>query len=128
MNMKADYTLPVNLTDESFDNFIGTGVRVIYVKASWCGPCRMMGPVIDDLAREQGERTGVLFGKVDADDCIETCLGLKVRSVPTTLIYKNGTMIERRTGVVAKPVLWSMVESLLGIEGGVSSSDVAEDF
>jgi thioredoxin 1 len=128
MNMKADYTLPVTLTDESFDSFIEKGVRVVYVKASWCGPCRMMAPVIDDLAREYGGEDKVIFGKVDADDCVETCLGLKVRSVPTIVIYKDGELRDKKTGVVAKPVLIEMFKSLMNDNSTGNIDTGSEDF
>jgi thioredoxin 1 len=128
MNMKADYTLPVTLTDESFDSFIEKGVRVVYVKASWCGPCRMMAPVIDDLAREYGGEDKVIFGKVDADDCVETCLGLKVRSVPTIVIYKDGELRDKKTGVVAKPVLIEMFKSLMNDNSTDNIDTGSEDF
>ena len=128
MNINADYTLPVVLTDESFDSFIEKGVRVVYIKASWCGPCRMMGPVIDELAREYGGEGKVVFGKVDADDCAETCLGLKVRSVPTTIIYKDGVLKEKRTGVVAKPVLAGLFTSLMDVLPASDSIGNSEDF
>lgn len=128
MNINADYTLPVVLTDESFDSFIEKGVRVVYIKASWCGPCRMMGPVIDELAREYGGEGKVGFGKVDADDCAETCLGLKVRSVPTTIIYKDGVLKEKRTGVVAKPVLAGLFTSLMDVLPASDSAEGSEDF
>lgn len=128
MNMKADYTLPVTLTDESFDSFIEKGVRVVYVKASWCGPCRMMAPVIDDLAREFGGEDKVIFGKVDADDCVETCLSLKVRSVPTIVIYKDGELKDKKTGVVAKPVLIEMFRSLMNDNSTGDIDTGSEDF
>lgn len=128
MNINADFTLPVILTDESFDSFIENGVRVVYIKASWCGPCRMMGPVIDELAREYGGEGKVVFGKVDADDCAETCLGLKVRSVPTTIIYKDGVIREKKTGVVAKPVLVGLFKDLMDIVPTSSSGDSSEEF
>jgi thioredoxin 1 len=128
MNMKADYTLPVVLTDDSFEGFIGKGVRVVYVKASWCGPCRMMAPVIDELAREYGGEDKVAFGKVDADDCVETCLGLKVRSVPTIVVYKDGVMKEKKTGVVAKPVLIEMFKSLMDVSVSGDTLSDSEDF
>jgi len=128
MNINADYTLPVILTDESFDSFIEKGVRVVYIKASWCGPCRMMGPVIDDLAREYGGQDKVVFGKVDADDCPKTCLGLKVRSVPTTIVYKDGVLKEKRTGQVPKPVLAGLFTDLMDIVPTSGSVDGSENF
>jgi thioredoxin 1 len=128
MNINADYTLPVILTDESFDSFIENGVRVVYIKASWCGPCRMMGPVIDELAREYGGEGKVVFGKVDADDCPETCLGLKVRSVPTTIVYKDGVLKEKRTGVVSKPVLSELFKNLMEVVPTSGSAESSEDF
>jgi thioredoxin 1 len=128
MNINADYTLPVILTDESFGSFVEKGVRVVYIKASWCGPCRMMGPVIDELAREYGGEGKVVFGKVDADDCAETCLELKVRSVPTTIIYKDGVLKEKRTGVVAKPVLAGLFTDLMDVLPASDSTGHSEDF
>jgi thioredoxin 1 len=101
---------------------------VVYVKASWCGPCRMMAPVIDDLAREYGGEDKVIFGKVDTDDCVETCLSLKVRSVPTIVIYKDGELRDKKTGVVAKPVLIEMFKSLMNDNSTGNIDTGSEDF
>jgi len=114
-NNTIDTSMPINLTDESFPKFISTpGVKLIYVKAAWCGPCRMLAPVIDELAREWDGR--IQIGKVDVDDCDETSVELRIRSVPSLFVYKNGDIIERKTGVLAKPEIVALFSGLINEE------------
>ncbi len=75
--------------------------------APWCGPCRAMAPIINDLAKEYGEQLKVL--KMNVDDNPETPGQYDIRSIPTLILYKGGTAVEQVTGVVPKATIKEMV-------------------
>lgn len=71
--------------------------------ADWCGPCKMMAPIIDELAKEYD---GIIkIGKLDVDDNPDTAKQYRVMSIPTMIIYKNGEVVDTLVGVVAKNAL-----------------------
>lgn len=71
--------------------------------APWCGPCRMMSPVIDELARDyQGK---IEFGKMNTDDNQETAIKYGIQSIPTLLIFKDGKLADRKVGALPKNIL-----------------------
>jgi len=95
---------PINIKDADFDETIKKyKTIVIDCWAPWCGPCRMMTPIIDDLAKEmQGK---VVFGKVNVDENPITSVKYKIMSIPTLLIFKNGSLVDRVIGVYPKDEL-----------------------
>jgi thioredoxin 2 len=101
---------PWLLTDESFARTIAeTDVPVLVdFYADWCGPCKMMAPYVDELARERGGRA--LIAKLDTDRSPRTASGFGIRGVPTTVVFRNGREAGRQVGVVPKAGL----ERLLG--------------
>ena len=71
--------------------------------ADWCGPCKMMAPFVDELARE---KQGVaLIAKLDTDRAQRTAAGFNIRGIPTTIVFKNGREMARQSGAVPKKVL-----------------------
>ena len=95
---------PIKMTDAGFSETIKKyNIIVVDCWASWCGPCRMMTPIIDDLAKEmQGK---VVFGKVNVDENPITSVKYKIMSIPTLLIFKNGSLVDRVIGVYPKDEL-----------------------
>lgn len=75
--------------------------------ASWCGPCRMQGPIIDQLAQS---RTDVVFGKVNVDEEPELASTYGITSIPTLIIFKNGQLVNQVTGVTPKSSLERMLD------------------
>ena len=100
-------------TDSNFqDTALGEGkVSVVDFWAEWCGPCRMIGPIIEDLATEYGDK--VLVGKVDVDSNPETSFNYQVRSIPTILIIKDGQVVDKHVGVTTKEALASKINKYL---------------
>ena len=96
---------PVKLTDESFTRTIAeTDVPVLVdFYADWCGPCKMMAPYVDELAREQVGR--VLVAKLDTDRAQRTAGSFQIRGIPTSIVFKDGKEVGRQTGAVPKPAL-----------------------
>ncbi len=81
---------------ENFNEFISNGVAVVDFWANWCGPCRMLAPIIDDVADTLSD---VNFGKVDVDQAQELARKYNVMSIPNVCIFKNGELVDRVIGL-----------------------------
>jgi thioredoxin 2 len=96
---------PIFLNDETFARTIeGSDVPVLVdFYADWCGPCKIMAPYVDEIARE---KQGVaLVAKLDTDRAQRTAGGFDIRGIPTSIVFKNGKEVARQTGAVPKKVL-----------------------
>ena len=92
---------PVPVTDESlFATIKKYSLVIIDCWAPWCGPCKMLSPIIDSLAREYKGK--VVFAKLNTDDNLETARKFGITAIPTLLISKNGEIIDRIVGVMPK--------------------------
>jgi len=92
---------PTNLTDAMFDDFVrGNRLVVVDCWAEWCGPCRMIAPVIEQLAKEFAGK--VFFGKLNVDQNPATAARFRIMSIPTLLIMKNGTLVDTIVGAVPR--------------------------
>ncbi len=98
----------VNFQETAVDT---PGVSVIDFWAEWCGPCRMLTPIIEDLAKEYEGKA--LIGKVDVDANPETSIKFGVRSIPTIVIMKDGKVIEKVVGLMTKEALKQKIEAQL---------------
>jgi len=103
---------PLKVTDADFDQHIKKyNTIVIDCWAPWCGPCRMVGPVIDELAKEmQGK---IVFGKLNVDENPETSGKHQIMSIPTLLVFKDGALIDRLVGAMPKEILKQKLDSYL---------------
>ena len=99
----------INLTSENFKREVEdyNGLVVIDIWASWCGPCMMLAPVIDELASEYPD---VKFCKINVDEERELALSFKVESIPTVAFVKDNTFIDVSVGFVPKAKLQKMIE------------------
>ena len=95
---------PIKITDADIDANIGKYQTVaVDCWAPWCGPCRMVGPVIEDLAKEmQGK---IVFGKLNVDENRATSVKYGIMSIPTILVFKNGELVDRIVGAMPKEML-----------------------
>lgn len=91
-----------HLTDSNFVEETNEGVTLVDFWAPWCGPCRMQGPIIDELAEEMTE---VTFAKMDVDENKATPAQFGIQSIPTLLIKKDGEVVETLLGVHRKDQL-----------------------
>jgi len=100
-------------TDSNFQETVldKEGVAVVDFWAEWCGPCRMVGPVIEDLSAEfEGK---ALIGKVNVDHNQQVSMKYGVRSIPTILFIKNGEVVDKQVGAAPKSVLKKKLEAIL---------------
>jgi thioredoxin 1 len=95
------------LNDENFQTEIEQGVTLVDFYADWCGPCRMIAPIVEELATEMSGTAKI--AKLDIDSAQETTSNLGVTSIPTIIIFKNGKEVKRVVGVKDKDTLKAMV-------------------
>ncbi len=87
------------------------GVSVVDFWAEWCGPCRMVGPIIEELSNDYDGK--VLIGKVNVDENPEVSMKFGIRSIPTILILKDGQVVDKQVGATSKQVLLDKIEAQL---------------
>lgn len=97
-----------NFKEEVMDS---EGVAVIDFWAEWCGPCRVIAPVIEELSHEYDGK--VKIGKLNVDFNPEVSFKFNIRSIPTILILKNGEVVDRHVGTTTKKVLADKIEAQL---------------
>ncbi|QNQ81916.1 thioredoxin [Lactobacillus sp. PV037] len=96
-----------NVTDQNFEKETSEGVTLTDFWATWCGPCRMQSPVVEQLAEEMDD---VKFTKMDVDENQETAKDLGIMAIPTLLIKKDGKIVDRLTGFTPKDRLEQILE------------------
>ena len=100
------------ITDANFQELLAEGKPlVVDFWAPWCGPCKMIAPIFDELAEEYADR--IIAGKVNVDDNDETCAAYGIMNIPTILFFKGGELVHRQVGAIRKPDLQKHFEELL---------------
>ena len=100
------------ITDANIKELINSGKPVVVdFWAEWCGPCRMVGPLVEELAKEYEGK--VVIGKMDVDENTETPTEYGIRNIPTILFFKNGEVVDKQIGATQKSVLAAKIEALL---------------
>jgi thioredoxin 1 len=98
-----------HLNESNFDEATQKGVALIDFWAEWCGPCRMLGPVIEEVAEEVGDEAVV--AKVNVDESQELAARFGVRSIPAIFVLKDGEVVENFVGVREKDVLVNSIRN-----------------
>jgi thioredoxin 1 len=99
------------LTDANFEEEVLKSDKLIFVDfwAPWCGPCQLMGPIVDELAQEY-EGKNIAMGKCNVDENPNTAAQYDIMSIPTFLLFKDGKMIDQVVGAVQKEKLKEMID------------------
>jgi len=100
----ATSTKPVEVTDATFkDTIQNHSLVVVDCWAPWCGPCQIVGPIIEALARDYAGK--VLFGKLNVDENRKVAMQYQIMGIPTLLVFKNGNLVDRIVGAMPRQVL-----------------------
>jgi thioredoxin len=104
--------MAVIVTDENFNEILSEGKPVVLdFWAEWCGPCRMVSPIIDELASDYEGR--VIIGKVDVDDNNDITTQFNIRNIPTVLFFKEQQIVDKHVGAATKATYIEKIEQLL---------------
>jgi len=101
----------IELTNENFEATIKEGVSLVDFWAPWCGPCRMIAPVIEELAEDFDGKANIC--KVNTDEQQEIAGKYGIRSIPTILFFKDGEMVDQMVGAASKDVFADKINSHL---------------
>jgi thioredoxin 1 len=117
MNAPAKPTLelpdkPVVVTDATIDAAAGQyPIFILDCWAEWCGPCRTIGPIIEQLAKEMKGK--VVFGKLNVDENMQTANKYRISAIPTLMVFKDGKLIDKLVGAYPKPALAAKIQKFL---------------
>ncbi len=105
--------MALTITDQNFEEVVLKSDKVVLIDlwAEWCGPCRMLTPIVEEMATEYEGRA--VIGKLDVDNNPETTNRFGVRNIPTILFIKGGEVVDKQVGAVPKAVLTKKLDSLL---------------
>ena len=100
------------VTDSNIQELLASAQPVVIdFWAPWCGPCKMMLPIVDELAKQYEGK--VIIGKLNVDDNADTCEQYGIMNIPTMLFFKNGELVNRHVGACRKPDLEKIIDSML---------------
>ena len=103
----------IQVSESNFDEVVGqaTGPVLVDYWAEWCGPCKMIDPILHELADEYGER--LTIAKINIDDNAQLASRFKIRGIPTLMVFKDGEPQATKVGTVTKSALKAFVDPLL---------------
>ncbi|ASB48950.1 thioredoxin [Alkalitalea saponilacus] len=105
--------MAIEVTDSNFDELVLNSDKPVLLDfwAEWCGPCRMVTPIVAELADEYKDKAVV--AKMDVDGNPETSVKFGIRNIPTILFFKNGEVVDKQVGAVPKTILASKLDAIL---------------
>jgi len=110
---KKHFSEPVEVSDKTFDQLIKANKAVVVdFWAEWCGPCRLMAPVVEGLAKKYSGK--VVFGKLNVDENRATAMKYGINAIPTLLFFKNGEMVDQVVGFAPNQHLEQKIKDIRG--------------
>jgi len=105
--------MTLEITDDNFEELVLKADKPVLIDlwAEWCGPCRMVGPVVEELSNDYEGRA--ICGKIDVDSNPNVTVEYGVRNIPTLLFFKNGELVDKQVGAVPKGVLAAKLDALV---------------
>ena len=105
--------MALQITDSNFEETVLKSDKPVMVDfwAEWCGPCRMVGPIIDELSEEYEGKA--IIGKIDIDSNQQYAAQFGVRNIPTVLVFKDGELVDRKVGVSSKNDYAEAIDKLI---------------
>ena len=105
--------MALEITDSNFEETVLKSDKPVMVDfwAAWCGPCRMVGPIIDELSEEYDGKA--IIGKIDIDSNQQYAAQFGVRNIPTVLVFKDGELVDRKVGVSSKNDYTQAIDKLI---------------
>ena len=104
--------MALEITDNNYKELLAEGTPVVIdFWAPWCGPCKMVAPIIEELAAEYEGK--VIIGKCDVDENSDMPAEFGIRNIPTVLFFKEGKLVDKQVGSAPKPTYVSKIEALL---------------
>ena len=103
--------MAITLSKDNFEATISSGVALVDFWASWCGPCKMQLPIVEELSNELGEKAKV--GKVNVDEQLELAQQFGIQSIPTLILFKDGKPLEIMVGLQSKENLYEKINGAL---------------
>lgn len=105
--------MAIELTDSNFEELVINSDKPVIVDfwAEWCGPCRMVGPIVQEIGEEYSD--SAVVGKLDVDSNPEVTMKYGIRNIPTILFFKNGEVADKQVGAVPKSVLVEKLDALI---------------
>ena len=112
------------LSELDFNEFVKEGNVVVDFYATWCGPCRMLAPIIEDLSEEN---PNIKFGKLDVDQVSQVASRYMIQSIPTLLFFKDGTLVHSQIGFSSQEALEDTLEKSQNKYNEIINSEVLDD-
>lgn len=103
----------LNLTEDNLEAIVEESNKPVFVDmyADWCGPCKMIAPIVEQLSKEYGDKVEFISVNVDSNPTSTASYG--VRSIPTLMVFENGELVKKQTGAVPKSKLVEMIQSYI---------------
>jgi thioredoxin 1 len=99
------------LNEQNYDSFVEKGIVLVDIKTNWCGPCKVLSPIVDEVSSDYFGQ--ITVGKLDADTSREIITKLGIRNIPTLILYKGGEIVEKNVGMITKEGIKDLIDNHL---------------